>query len=387
MIIIIILTIILSAAYLLVILTFTIGWNSLEYFRKTDLHSFTNVSILIAARNEENNIESSLKDILSQDYPHELFEIIVVDDNSIDRTNEIVNKLIIENPSNNIKLLHLETANGKKQAISLGIDNAEGELIITTDADCRMGKYWLSTIVNYYETKHPKMIIGPVCFQNEKSLFQKFQSLEFLSLIGITAGSASLNTPMMCNGANLAFERSIFYQTGGFANNNNIASGDDMFLMMNIASLFPASIHFLKNYNAVVYTEPKSKLNDFLSQRKRWVSKTRKYFKADNKNSIINLNSKIMLVAVIVYLLNLIMAVTLISGIFFHQLIYIFIFLFIIKSLIDYPILEGITEFMGKNKLLRYFVITQFLNIFYVSIIGIAGSILKYEWKERTIKN
>jgi len=186
----------------------------------------TFVSVVVACRNEQNNINHLLESIASQDYPKELFEVIIVDDNSTDRTFESVSHF--KGISNLITIKN--NGSGKKEAIFTGIQISSGHLIITTDADCTMRSGWIRTIASFYETHRPEMIICPVQLESGKGFFRKFQEIEFLALQGITAGSALSSQATMCNGANLAFTRETYLKNVGNLH-FEIASGDDIFLL------------------------------------------------------------------------------------------------------------------------------------------------------------
>ena len=392
--IILVIIILISIAYLLIISIYSIGWFRLSYFSGINKRPSVKISIIIPVRNEEGTIANCLNDIIHQNYSKELTEIIVADDFSEDKTLDVIENLIktykanneilnIKCISNNVPQLltpnsQLPTPNsqltGKKEALNNAISAATGELIITTDSDCRMGNNWLTTIAAYYETYKPKMIIGPVCFKNENNLFKQLQSLEFLSLIGTTAGSAAVKMPIMCNGANLAFQKQAFIETSGYKGNADYAGGDDMFLLESVHRKYLDGVHFLKNKDAIVYTEASNNINDFLNQRKRWVSKTKGYK-----------SLRIIFVAIIVYLFNLSLLGLLIAGMFIHELFLTFICLFIAKSIVDFIILSGVTSFMRKRGLLILFLPLEFINIIYVSLIGFIGSFSNYRWKTRII--
>ena len=209
-----ILLIFFGVVYYFIIFGYTIGWYSLKTYEPVQSNFQTKASIIIAARNEEQNIENLLNDLILQDYPTELYEIFIVNDNSTDKTATIVESFISQHPENQIKLINItkEKPNQayKKKAINLAIDDSGGDLIITTDADCRMGKKWLGSFVSLYEPERPRMIVGPVCFHNETSIFEKIQTLEFLSLIAITGGAIRIGRPIMCNGANLYMKKRHF---------------------------------------------------------------------------------------------------------------------------------------------------------------------------------
>ena len=162
-----------ACAYLLVMVIITSGWFRLKYFEGQSGQPETTVSLVIAMRNEEKNIIKLLEHLYLQDYPKELIEVILVDDHSEDQTKNLVGRFRKENNIRNI-ILEKSPGPGKKTAISQGVKLASGELIITTDADCEMASSWVTKIVDYYTSFHPKLIVGPVVYHNERGLFQLF---------------------------------------------------------------------------------------------------------------------------------------------------------------------------------------------------------------------
>src|ERR1700741_4803978 len=101
--------------------------------------------------------------------------------------------------------------------------------------------------------------------------------MDFLVLQGITGASVTKKIHSMCNGANLAYEKKIFYEVNGFAGIDHIASGDDMLLMHKIAKIYPGRIGYLKSTEAIVNTQPMATWPDFFNQRIRWASKATHY--------------------------------------------------------------------------------------------------------------
>jgi cellulose synthase/poly-beta-1,6-N-acetylglucosamine synthase-like glycosyltransferase len=365
-------------AYAVIIGMYSFGWFRLKTETTKESLPTTFVSIIIPCRNEEANIENLLDDLVQQDYPENRFEILVVDDNSTDLTIDKVNAFISQKNRPFIKLILINQDDHrsafKKKAIHLAIEAASGELIITTDADCRMGKNWLKSVVDFYETTKPKMIVGPVSFHNEKTWFEKAQTVEFLSLIGITAGAISIGRPIMCNGANLAYEKSSFHEVGGFGN-DNFSSGDDVFLLLKIKKRFGnKSVKFLKNVNAFVYTEAKKNLMEFIHQRTRWASKNKGY------------DLKILTVSFTVFMVNFLLAAGLIWGIFDLKLLCNIILLYFIKLLIEIPVLLGIVSFARRQQLLWNALPLVLLYPVYIIITGTMGIVASYQWKGRTVK-
>ncbi|UCH15167.1 MAG: glycosyltransferase, partial [Bacteroidales bacterium] len=221
-----IITLIFLVLYIIRIFQYLSGWKQVAEFK----HSFSShevfVSIIVPFRNEENNIKGLLEDLASQNYPGQLFEVIMVNDHSEDSTKRIVESFCSNH--NNFQLIQLkENSYGKKQAIEAGIKNARGELIVITDADCRAGNKWLSAITSFYlQSGMPGMIIGLVDIMPDNTLFNKFQQLEFLSLVGSGAGAAGRLHPVFCSGANLIYEKELFHKYEDPLNRES-ASGDD----------------------------------------------------------------------------------------------------------------------------------------------------------------
>ena len=145
------------------------------------------VSVIIAARNEESGIARTIEAVLNQNFPMELLELIIIDDHSTDRTSEVISSYA----DCGVKLIQLNESNKlnsyKKLAIAKAIGLSTGEIIVTTDADCRMGENWLKTVISYFETQDLFLLSSPVIYSEEKSFFERLQTLEFLYLIGLGA--------------------------------------------------------------------------------------------------------------------------------------------------------------------------------------------------------
>lgn len=363
-------------AYGILIGFYTIGWYLLKQPARSKRKPVTRVSVLIPARNEEANIAACLKDLMHQDFPSELIEITVIDDHSEDDTLGKISEVVMNHPERQIQIARLSGKSGKKAAITQAISTASGKLILTTDADCRLPEGWISSMVNHYEQSGSKMISGPVVFHQENSLFKKFQSLEFLSLIASGAGSISIKAPIMCNGANLAYEKKAFEAVSGYASDASFVSGDDVFLLLKIKKQYGSdAVHFLKDESAIVKTHAKQSLKEFLQQRIRWISKSRGYT-----------NLAIVLASLIIYLFNYMLFATALLSIWFPDLLMFALIFLIAKVIIDFPILLGISSFAKKQKLLWFYPALQIIYVIYVSLIGFAGNFFGFSWKGRKLK-
>jgi len=366
--------------YSILIIVFTIGWKRIKLydFKKTDRCN-TTVSIIISIRNEEDNIVNCLEHIVKQDYPAKLFEIIVVNDFSTDTSLEKIRKFQTENRTIKIIIFELAGQNSatgsKKAAITAGVAIASGELIITTDADCIMRPQWMKQLVSYYEEYRPSMIIAPVCFISEGSFFSCIQQLEFLSLQAIAIAVTGIKKAVLANGANLAYTKEVFNKVNGYSTNSNIASGDDIFLMQQVHKSLPGSVHAVKSYEALIYTQAPKNLKSFLMQRKRWVSKM-KY----NKDIFSSYT------ALSVFLFNLMLLTAMLVSIFNSTVFLMMLFFLFLKAASDFPLLWGITQLTFRKKLLYYMPVMIIIYPLYIVISVLNGIFGSYNWKGRRFK-
>ncbi len=362
---------VITGLYLIIIAAFTFGlYNLKEKFYYFNKKNIVKVSVLIAARNEENNIKRLLQSLYNQTFPKEFYEVIIVDDHSEDNTRKFIEDFINNHNDINIKVLKAESE-GKKKAISQALHNAENELIMVTDADCELKAEWIESIVSFYQEKKCKMILAPVLLSPANNLFEKMQVLEHLSLIASTAGSASIGVPVMCNGANMAYEREAAFEVEKLRHDFNIASGDDMFLLeLFVKEYGHKNVRFLLNKSAIVETKTCKTIKEFFRQRRRWVSKSKSYT-----------NSKIIITALVVLFFNLSIFSLFLSAFFIPALWSLYFLLTLLKFFIDYPILKGITNFMNQGKILKWTLPLEFIYPFYVVFTAISGLLLKVTWK------
>lgn len=234
------------------------------------------VSVVIAARNEEAALPTVLRDLSKQDYAGK-WEVIVVDDHSTDGTRDAFNKF--ENghhevPFRLINLADSKLGSGsKKDAITAGIEAANGHWIMTTDADCRLSPTWLSDFIPYLIVDKIQLVAGPVVAAGERpaSVIGKIAAMESLGLAVIAAAGIKGGRFMFCNGANLAIRTSAFKSIGGYRCRQDELTGDDTAVMLAIEKKFPGSVEF--NDAGIVTTSSDRGLSDFFSRRHRWASK------------------------------------------------------------------------------------------------------------------
>jgi len=364
----------LTIAYLVVIGVITFGWNrlSIDYGQAANFEDI-DISVLIAVRNESENIGRLLENILTQNYNQELFDIIVVDDHSSDDTVEIVRSLI-KKSGKRLSLIDA-SGNGKKNAIREGISTSSSRLIVTTDGDCEVPQGWLSAIVDYYRLTDKKVICGPVNYNNHKTLFQKFVTLDFASLVASGAGSIGSGLPLMGNGANLAFERDVFLDFND--DSSAYASGDDVFLIHHATKKYGSdSIGFLKNEDAIVGTPPPLGFVDFMKQRIRWASKAKGYRMVWP-----------LVVSLTVFLFNIVLFLLLASSVVYSWLLPVYGLLILTKLLIDLPLVFRYLTFSKMSGLKPYFIFLEIIYPIYIVVASILSLTIKYEWKQRKSLN
>ena len=353
--------------YILFNISVILGWFRLPKIKlETKSSRFNTFSILIPMRNESGNIEKLLNDIVSQNYPKEQFEIIVIDDHSEDKSLELVQSLNIPN----LRIIRGE-GEGKKLALITGFQLANNKYIIQTDADCRMEKDWLTSINQYLNQHTVKLLMAPVVFETEANLLAHLQELDFYALMMSTAGLTGLKHPIMANGANLIYLKEIVQ--GIDVLNNKSASGDDVFLLHYVKKEFGAkAIHYLNSKEATVRTQSARNVKSFINQRIRWASKS-KYYKDIDTISI----------GALIFFVNLILVLLLLGSLFSDLLSEVFIIAFISKMVVDYLLLMTILQFYKRVELLIYFPILSFLYLFYVSFVGIISQFVSFKWKGR----
>ena len=329
------------------------------------------ISIIVAARNEEANVGKLIAALQQQSYPQNAFEVLIVDDHSTDAT-----AAIVEKTGGNVRPVSLaQNETSKKTAIAKGIASANGELIITTDADCLPPPEWLQTLAHFYSEKKAVFIAAPVKYNYRNNLLEVFQTLDFITLQGITAASVSSGSHTMCNGANLAYTKEAFNKVDGFTGIDAVASGDDMLLMHKIWKQDPDRVFYLKSKEAIVETAPMPTWRQFFWQRIRWASKTTAY---DDK--------RIFWALLLVYLFNVLFVALVVAGIWNTSYLVFALALWVLKTVAEIPFIYSVATFFNQQKLVRYFFLFQPLHILYTVIIGALSQTGSYQWKGRKTK-
>jgi poly-beta-1,6-N-acetyl-D-glucosamine synthase len=337
----------------------------------TEKQDFPFITVICCARNEEKNLVPLLDSLQKQNYPKEKLELIFVSDHSSDNTNQILKNYVASSEAKISLLIRKEELPSKKKSIELGIKNAQGEIVLFTDADCIVESNWVETYTKLFQNNNIVFATGRLQLSAEKNSFlSAFQNMEWFALMSITRTSATLKYPIMANGANMAIRKNAFIKLRPYQNNYNIASGDDMYLLESVVTHFGRKTIAFNNKTTVV-TAATKKWNSFFYQRIRWAKKN--YYG----------NIKPLMAASFVFIANL-------------STIILFLFAFIKQDSLAVILLLLTLKFVGefsfpllqKQKIhtLIYFPISFILYPFYVVLIAISSLFIAVKWKGHKTK-
>lgn len=362
---------ILAVFYGLIIFYFYIGLLQLSTKYREDQLT---VTVLVPARNEEENILNCLVSLDAQTYPKNLYNIIVIDDNSKDNTAGIVKKYIAN--KDNFKLLQNKTSIGrktyKKQALKYAMNEVSSDIVMTIDADSTTNPHWIEKMIAQYD-EQTGLVAGLVTFPEkcEKGTFHKIQTLEFAGIVFAGVGSMANHSPLICNGSNLSYRLRAFKEAGGYEDNLHLPSGDDDLFLQNLHHKTGWKVKYSIDPQTINYTQPVKNFRAFLNQRARWASKSLDYPQ-----------KWIFFVMVGLYLFYLslfIFSILTILGIF--PLIW-FLIVLLLKIIPEALVISKALRILNRKDLWKYFLPAQIFQIAYILIVGILGLMKHYRWKE-----
>lgn len=351
------------------------GFSKVKPFEKTASENKTSFSVIIPFRNEEKNLPDLLESFSQLKYNKEQFELIFVNDSSTDDSERVINRWRMENPWVHLTILDNVriSKSPKKDAITRAVTIAKHPWIITTDADCEVQPEWLSVYDSYIQHHDAEMIAGAVRYPKKGFVLSHFQQMDLLSLQGATIGSFGLNEAFLCNGANFAYTKKLFWELGGFNGNNHIASGDDVFLLQKAVHLVPKKVHYLKAKNAIVTTKAEKTWVHLFKQRVRWASKTAAY-QSDFSKAL----------AIMVFLANFsLLVIALLVA--FGKIEWSFLaIVFTLKFLMD------ITLMLKTNTFLKMSLVSAPISFLlypvFSTLVAVYSLVGGFEWKRENIK-
>ncbi|NWF88001.1 MAG: glycosyltransferase [Ignavibacteriaceae bacterium] len=350
--------------YFLQSVLFVIG-SSKSFPRNID-ESLPDVSVIVAARNEEKNILNCLKSLNQLDYPEDKIQIILVDDRSTDNTGNLIDNFILDKPKFTKICTKKEIGRlkGKTNALANALEIASGEIILTTDADCVMTPSWVKSTVSYY-SKDVAMVNG-FTTQTASSNFTGMQAIDFIYLLIVAAGTINLGTPISCIGNNMSYRKKAYLEVGGYEN-LPFSVTEDFNLLKAIHRLKKYKIIYPLDRGALVTSVACDSLRSLYHQKKRWAVGG---LKAVWQGYVIFIFG---------YITNLFLLLT---PIFFSK---VWLYLILFKLFIDFFMLFPAYKKFGLSKDLKYFITFEIYISVYVTLLPIMVFFTgkKVKWKGR----
>jgi cellulose synthase/poly-beta-1,6-N-acetylglucosamine synthase-like glycosyltransferase len=362
-----------TTLYTGVALLFFIGLFRLKTQPQTTDKPF--ISVVIAARNEANYIGECLDCMKRQTYPTDRFEILVVDDDSTDDTSVIVASAQIDN----LRLLTVgdcfpEMA-AKKRPMSVGIQQAKGEWILTTDSDCKVPTTWVEQMAAYM-TADTGVVIG---FSQLKTsaenltFFERLQAFDFLTLMAAAAGATGLGFPLAASGQNLAYRKDIFDRVGGFSSIGHRPSGDDVLLLQLLRRVWNGRFAFATHPKTFVSTWRSETPASFSQQRRRWAS---------NAAYQLKLNPTFFIYIATIFVTNALIPLAFVMAIFNGNYLLPTACWFA-KTFADLLVTWRGAHIFGRTDLLPQLPLWELFQAPYTVLIGLAGTLSGFTWKGR----
>ncbi len=336
------------------------------------------VSVVIAARNEEKSIGKLVYDLTHQTYPKDKYEIIIANDGSSDSTAHILDSQ--QNHIENLYVLHIEeTPRGfspKKFALHSAINQSQGDIILATDADCRVGSRWIETMISYF-TKDVGFVIGFSQFGRKHeslSLLEKIQAFDFMQMMGAAIGSCNLGFPLAASGQNMGYRRQAYNTVGGYQRIAHRISGDDVLLLQLVRKETDYKVVFSDHPSSFATSKAEPTIKDFINQRQRWAS---------NGSYQLKMNKLFFAYLLLVYLYHVVLLIATPVLLFAGVHLDVLLLCYAIKLSSELAIAMNSARIFHRTDLLLYFPLWFLIQIPYIVFVGGLGLFAKFDWKGR----
>ena len=354
-----------NLTYFSLLIAVYVGLSRLRYRgMSTDL----SVSIVIAARNEEDSIDSCLSSLTRLDFPEDRYEVVIVDDHSQDRTPEKISAFCRDRKNWRYILLQEKSLElrGKKNALLHGINVARNDLIFTTDADCIVPEGWLRSMTRYF-MPNVSMVLGYSPLKKGKGFL--YRVLQFDNLFSAIASAApvKLGYPFTSVGRNLAYRKQAYEDAGGFLALKKFRSGDDVHLTERFRYLNTGKIEFCADPNTFVETGLLERKRDVIQQQIRKNSKTLK-----TSGSSVALSLVIFLYYVMLVLLPIILP----------KAVSIWVITIVIKFILEFIDLQKAARIFGQKDIIPFIPIMQIIYPLHIITFSLIGIFQLYRWKK-----
>lgn len=349
------------------IISATLITGAKKIFPQVTEDKLPSISVVVAARNEAENILLCLESLNNLIYPEGKLEIIIIDDTSTDNTLKIAADFI--HGKKQFRIIHLQeneqsVLKGKVKAMSEGFKLTKGEIIITTDADCQVTPLWAKTIASYYTDSIG--VVNGFTSQKVEGAFTGMQAIDFIYLLFISSGTINLGKPVSCIGNNMSFRKKAYDDIGGFEN-LPFSITEDFLLLNSIHKLGKYQTIYPLDKNSLVISKPAANLKELFRQKKRW--------------AVGGIDAPLLGLFLMswAFLTN---AFILLTPVFFSS---VWIYLVVFKISIDLFVLYPIHQRLGLQKNLKYFLIWEIYYMIYVVVLPLTVLFnKKVKWKDRT---
>lgn len=327
------------------------------------------VSVIVAAHNEADRLASCLQALAQQNYPADLYEVILVDDRSRDQTRAIAEDFASR--YSHMRCLSISEPRAglspKKNALTAGISASSGTILLFTDADCIPGPNWIATTSACF-TDQVGLVVGFSPLQTNNSRFwSQLLLIDSIFAAVFYAGSIGWRQPFGATGRNLAYRRSLFEQLNGFGADSSALSGDDDLFLHQVRRLASEQIAFNPDPESVVPATGPETLTALLRQKARHISAAKRY------------PPGLKLILGCYHLANYLLWLGLFSALFLH-------FPFgiigmVLKLIPDWLNIRVLAHQYNQSVALTHFIVWQWLFLIYNSLAGANGLFGKIHWK------
>jgi len=334
------------------------------------------ISVIIAVKNEENNIKKLLDSLYKQSFATKKYEIIIINDNSSDKTENIILGYKIKIP--NLRIISIDSTPdnwaSKKWALNIAIEESRGNIILQTDGDCIPQKEWIEKMSAPFSKVDIGFVVGHTpLIKNEKKFLNRLMVFENLAQEAFNASCVGNNLTVSCVGRSIGFRKEFFKNANGYKNIQSIISGDDDLLMHKIVNKTNCKINYVITENSYVYSETPSSLNKFIQQRMRFASKGILYYKLPF------ISNELKLILPFLYILNF---STLIMILFFmSDYSLLFLIPYFIKTFSDFLLLFTFCTLSKIKWDNLSFITLSILHPLYIIVFSTMAPFKKVQWK------
>lgn len=319
------------------------------------------VSVIICARDEQENLEKFLPEILEQDYPN--FEVIVVNDCSSDDSHYVLDRFMAKYPKLRVTTIKEDEkfSHSKKLALTVGIKAAKNEWLVLTDADCKPeGKDWLALIATNF-AGDTEIVLGYGGFFSEKGFLNKLIRYDGLFIAMQYLGFALAGMPYMGVGRNLAYKKDTFFKNKGFASHSHLYSGDDDLFINEVAKKSNTKVELMRG--SFTRTLAKDTYKKWENQKRRHITTSHKYKFSTKIILTGEVFSRILFYSTSIALIAILYYPWVIAG------------TILVRWIIQLSIIKGVMNRLSERKLLLLSLLYDFYSLFFYSRIWLLNLI------------